>query len=129
MYTYILHITYIVCFSIYKENIHYVYNRIFILLYISVRIIFYITINFQIFQGDEVDENITEEMLGAASTLIREWAENLLGLKFPTLSALARHLVDNLCVDTRSLSAVCILCASGNSNTTTNKGFRDCYMF
>ncbi|KAK9305907.1 hypothetical protein QLX08_003266 [Tetragonisca angustula] len=71
--------------------------------------------------GDEVDENITEEMLGAASTLIREWAENLLGLKFPTLSALARHLVDNLCVDTRSLSAVCILCASGNSNTATNK--------
>ncbi|XP_031845605.1 uncharacterized protein LOC116432618 isoform X2 [Nomia melanderi] len=71
--------------------------------------------------GDEVDENITEEMLGAASTLIREWAENLLGLKFPTLSALARHLVDNLCVDTRSLAAVCILCASGNSNTTTNK--------
>ena len=62
-------------------------------------------------------------MLGAASTLIREWAENLLGLKFPTLSALARHLVDNLCVDTRSLSAVCILCASGNSNTATNKGF------
>ncbi|CAK9814071.1 DNA-binding protein RFX7 [Anthophora plagiata] len=71
--------------------------------------------------GDEVDENITEEMLGAASTLIREWAESLLGLKFPTLSALARHLVDNLCVDTRSLSAVCILCASGNSNTSTTK--------
>ncbi|XP_033345633.1 DNA-binding protein RFX7 [Bombus vosnesenskii] len=71
--------------------------------------------------GEEVDENITEEMLGAASTLIREWAESLLGLKFPTLSALARHLVDNLCVDTRSLSAVCILCASGNSNTSTNK--------
>ncbi|XP_029053747.2 uncharacterized protein LOC114881209 isoform X2 [Osmia bicornis bicornis] len=71
--------------------------------------------------GDEVDENITEEMLGAASTLIREWAENLLGLKFPTLSALARHLVDNLCVDTRSLSAVCILCGSGNSNSSTNK--------
>ncbi|XP_076242718.1 uncharacterized protein LOC143184403 isoform X2 [Calliopsis andreniformis] len=71
--------------------------------------------------GDDVDENITEEMLGAASTLIREWAESLLGLKFPTLSALARHLVDNLCVDIRSLAAVCILCASGDSNTSTNK--------
>ncbi|KZC11557.1 DNA-binding protein RFX7 [Dufourea novaeangliae] len=71
--------------------------------------------------GDDLDENITEEMLGATSTLIREWAENLLGLKFPSLSALARHLVDNLCVDTRSLAAVCILCASGDSNTSTNK--------
>lgn len=74
------------------------------------------------FQGDDVDENITEEMLGAASTLIREWAESLLGLKFATLSALARHLVDNLCVDTRSLAAVCILCATGDSNTSANKG-------
>lgn len=61
-------------------------------------------------------------MLGAASTLIREWAESLLGLKFPTLSALARHLVDNVYVDTQSLSAICILCASGNSNASTNKG-------
>ncbi|XP_043790082.1 DNA-binding protein RFX7 isoform X2 [Apis laboriosa] len=74
--------------------------------------------------GDEVDENITEEMLGAASTLIREWAESLLGLKFPTLSALARHLVDNVYVDTQSLSAICILCASGNSNASTNKDIR-----
>ncbi|KAG7209771.1 hypothetical protein KM043_011392 [Ampulex compressa] len=71
--------------------------------------------------GDDVDENLTEEMLGAASTLIREWAESLLGLKFPTLSALARHLVDNLCVDTRSLAAVCILCASGELNASTSK--------
>ncbi|XP_076633225.1 uncharacterized protein LOC143347696 isoform X1 [Colletes latitarsis] len=72
--------------------------------------------------SDDVDENITNEMLGAASTLIREWAERLLGLKFPTLSALARHLVDNnLCVDTGSLAAVCILCTSEDSNTSTNK--------
>lgn len=68
-------------------------------------------------------------MLGAASTLIREWAESLLGLKFPTLSALARHLVDNLCVDTRSLAAICILCASGDSNTSTNKGLLICVHF
>ncbi|XP_046613521.1 uncharacterized protein LOC124301930 isoform X1 [Neodiprion virginianus] len=69
---------------------------------------------------DEEDE-ITEEMLGAASTLIREWAESLLGLKFPSLSALARHLVNNLCVDTRSLAAVCILCAASDPQTVGNK--------
>lgn len=60
-------------------------------------------------------------MLGAASTLIREWAENELGLKFPNLSALARHLVDNFRVDTRSLAAVCILSTSGERNASSNK--------
>ncbi|KAF7379941.1 hypothetical protein HZH68_016889 [Vespula germanica] len=70
---------------------------------------------------DGTEENITEEMLGAASTLIREWAESVLGFKFPTLSALARHLVDNLCVDTRSLAAVCILCASREPDTSSNE--------
>lgn len=61
-------------------------------------------------------------MLGAASTLIREWAEKMLGLKFPNLSALARHLVDNFRVDTRSLAAVCILSASDQRDTSSNKG-------
>lgn len=61
-------------------------------------------------------------MLGAASTLIREWAEKELGLKFPNLSALARHLVDNFRVDTRSLAAVCILSASNQHDTSSNKG-------
>lgn len=61
-------------------------------------------------------------MLGAASTLIREWAEKELGLKFPNLSALARHLVDNLLVDTQSLAAVCILSASVEPNISSNKG-------
>jgi len=60
-------------------------------------------------------------MLGAASTLIREWAESMLGLKFPNLSALARHLVENFRVDTRSLAAVCILSAI-ESNASSNKG-------
>ncbi|XP_039312888.1 DNA-binding protein RFX7 isoform X2 [Solenopsis invicta] len=67
------------------------------------------------------EENSTEEMLGAASTLIREWAEKELGLKFPNLSALARHLVDNFRVDTRSLAAVCILSASNQHDTSSNK--------
>ncbi|RLU23742.1 hypothetical protein DMN91_003948 [Ooceraea biroi] len=67
------------------------------------------------------EENITEEMLGAASTLIREWAESVLGLKFPNLSALARHLVDNFRVDTRSLAAVCILSAAVEASASSNK--------
>lgn len=67
------------------------------------------------------EENITEEMLGAASTLIREWAEKMLGLKFPNLSALARHLVDNFHVDTRSLAAVCILATSDQRDASSNK--------
>lgn len=71
-------------------------------------------------QADDFEEPITEEMLGAASTLIREWAESLLKMKFSSLSALARHLVDNLRVDTRSLSAVCILSASGDSQPASN---------
>jgi len=61
-------------------------------------------------------------MLGAASTLIREWAEKMLGMKFPNLSALARYLVDNFRVDTRSLAAVCILSASNQHDASSNKG-------
>ncbi|XP_077262842.1 uncharacterized protein LOC143897803 [Temnothorax americanus] len=67
------------------------------------------------------EENTTEEMLGAASTLIREWAEKTLGQKFPNLSALARHLVDNFRVDTRSLAAVCILATSDQRDASSNK--------
>ncbi|KAL6424250.1 hypothetical protein ACFW04_009823 [Cataglyphis niger] len=71
--------------------------------------------------GEHSEENITEEMLGAASTLIREWAETILGLKFSNLSALARHLVDNFRVDTRSLAAVCILSTSDEHNALSDK--------
>ncbi|XP_036143690.1 uncharacterized protein LOC105840758 [Monomorium pharaonis] len=70
---------------------------------------------------EHLEENINEEMLGAASTLIREWAEKELGTKFPSLSALAQHLVNNFCVNTRSLAAVCILSASNQQNTLSNK--------
>ncbi|XP_048514001.1 chitinase-like protein PB1E7.04c isoform X2 [Athalia rosae] len=72
-------------------------------------------------QPPEEEEDITEEMLGAASTLIREWAESLLGLKFSSLGALARHLVNNFCVDTRSLAAVCILWAAADPQAVNNK--------
>lgn len=70
---------------------------------------------------DDSEESLTEEMLGAASILIREWAESTLGHKFSSLSGLARHLVDNLCVDTRSLAAVCILSASVDVENSSNK--------
>ncbi|XP_015110838.1 uncharacterized protein LOC107037033 [Diachasma alloeum] len=75
----------------------------------------------EIQEAEEFDESITEEMLGAASTLIREWAEGVLGLKFPNLAALARHLVENICVDTQSLAAVCILSATGDVLPSTPK--------
>ena len=61
-------------------------------------------------------------MLGAASTLIREWAESLLDTKFPTLCSLGKYLVNNLCVDNQSLAAVCILSASDEAHPVTNKG-------
>ena len=64
-------------------------------------------------QDENAEENITEDMLGAASKVIREWAESLLGIKFPTLSALGRYLVENLCVDTESLAALCLVCGTG----------------
>lgn len=61
-------------------------------------------------------------MLGASSTLIREWAEKQLGLKFPNLSALARHLVENYIVDTQTLAAICIVSPSVEPNISPNKG-------
>ncbi|XP_014215978.1 probable serine/threonine-protein kinase nek3 [Copidosoma floridanum] len=71
---------------------------------------------------EDFEQNLTEEMLGAASTLIREWAESLLDIKFSTLCSLGKYLVNNLCVDNRSLAAVCLLSASGETQPVTNKG-------
>ncbi|XP_031778491.1 DNA-binding protein RFX7 isoform X2 [Nasonia vitripennis] len=71
--------------------------------------------------GEDAEHNVTEEMLGAASTIIREWAEFLLETKFPTLCALGKYLVNNLYVDSRSLAAVCILSASGEAQPVTKK--------
>lgn len=75
-----------------------------------------------LFQGENAESNVTEEMLGAASTLIREWAESLLDAKFSSLCALGKYLVNNLCVDNRTLAAVCILSGSGEAQPATNKG-------
>ena len=56
-----------------------------------------------------------DELLSAASYLICEWAQNLLGVPFKCLHDLACHLVENLCVDSRSVAAFTVLSAnSGN---------------
>lgn len=61
-------------------------------------------------------------MIGAASTLVCELAEDLFETEFPTLSSLGRYLVENLYVDTRSLAAVCMMCNSNESKFSVSKG-------
>ena len=53
-----------------------------------------------------------DELLSAASCLICEWAQNLLGVQFKILHDLACHLVENQCVDSRSVAAFTVLSAS-----------------
>ncbi len=50
-----------------------------------------------------------EEMGSAASYLIREWVEKLLGVKFDSLRDLARYLIDKMYVDNRSTAAHTVL--------------------
>jgi hypothetical protein len=56
-----------------------------------------------------------DELVSAASCLICEWAQKLLGVTFKSLRDLACHLVENLCVDSRSVAAFTILSASSGS--------------
>lgn len=56
-----------------------------------------------------------DELVSAASCLICEWAQKLLGVTFKGLRDLACHLVENLCVDSRSVAAFTILSASSGS--------------
>ncbi|XP_021941106.1 uncharacterized protein LOC110840398 isoform X2 [Zootermopsis nevadensis] len=56
-----------------------------------------------------------DELLSAASCLICEWAQKLLGVTFKSLRDLACHLVENLCVDSRSVAAFTILSSSSGS--------------
>ena len=53
-----------------------------------------------------------DEVLSAASCLICEWAQNLLGVPFKSLQELACNLVENLCVDSHSFAAFTVLSAS-----------------
>ena len=50
-----------------------------------------------------------QEVETAASFLIREWVEKLLGVKFDTLAELALHLVEKMYVDQRSVAAYTLL--------------------
>lgn len=59
----------------------------------------------------------------AASRLVREWAENLLGVQFPTLDSLACHLIEIGSVDTRSVAALTIINAFGRNS---DKGMSIC---
>ncbi|CAB3364561.1 Hypothetical predicted protein [Cloeon dipterum] len=52
----------------------------------------------------------------AASFLIREWAQKLLGENFSSLRELASHLVDKMCVDGRSVAAFALLSATSETN-------------
>ena len=56
-----------------------------------------------------------DELLSAASCLICEWAQKLLGVTFKSLHDLACHLVENLCVDSRSVAAFTVLSASSGN--------------
>jgi hypothetical protein len=57
-----------------------------------------------------------EELGSAASFLIREWVEKILGVKFENLTELALHLLDKMYVDNRSSSA-CTLLTSNHRPT------------
>jgi hypothetical protein len=61
-----------------------------------------------------------DELVSAASCLICEWAQKLLGVTFKSLRDLACHLVENLCVDSRSVAAFTILSASSGNKTVMN---------
>ncbi|XP_058810098.1 uncharacterized protein LOC131675208 isoform X2 [Phymastichus coffea] len=69
--------------------------------------------------GGDGEYNTKEDMLGAASILIREWAETYFNVKFPTLCTLGKYLVDNLFVDNQSLAAICIMSSSENFQSST----------
>ncbi|XP_049847509.1 probable serine/threonine-protein kinase DDB_G0282963 isoform X1 [Schistocerca gregaria] len=61
------------------------------------------------------------EVMSAASCLIREWAEKLLGVRFDNLRDLACHLVEKMCVDSRSVAAFTLLSTSGHLQKRDNK--------
>ena len=58
-------------------------------------------------KGEKADSE--EELTVAASFLIREWVEKLLGVKFDTLTDLACHLLEKMYVDNRSVAAFTLL--------------------
>jgi len=63
-----------------------------------------------------------EELNSAASFLIREWVEKLLGVKFESLTDLAFHLLEKMYVDNRSVAAFTLLSSSSKLNIMTSGG-------
>ncbi|KFM65036.1 DNA-binding protein RFX7, partial [Stegodyphus mimosarum] len=73
---------------------------------------------------DTSEENGITEITTAACHLIFEWAEKLLGIKFTSLKELAAYLLENMCVDNRSVAAFKILLDS--SPQLLEKGLSNC---
>jgi len=63
-----------------------------------------------------------EELNSAASFLIREWVEKLLGVKFESLTDLAYHLLEKMYVDNRSVAAFTLLSSSNKFNMISSGG-------
>jgi len=65
-----------------------------------------------------------EELNSAASFLIREWVEKLLGVKFETLTDLAFHLLEKMYVDNRSVAAFTFLSSGSKFNSNPPGGIK-----
>jgi hypothetical protein len=65
----------------------------------------------------QVSHDHEEELGSAASFLIREWVEKLLGVKFESLRELALYLIDKMYVDNRSAAAHTVLSVMTKSGT------------
>jgi len=63
-----------------------------------------------------------EELNSAASFLIREWVEKLLGVKFESLADLAYHLLEKMYVDNRSVAAFTLLSSASKFNVISAGG-------
>ena len=63
----------------------------------------------------QIKGDYEEETNSAASFLIREWVEKLLGVKFNSLRDLAVYLIDKMYVDNRSTAAFTVISAMEKS--------------
>ena len=72
----------------------------------------------------QIKGDYEEETNSAASFLIREWVEKLLGVKFNSLRDLAVYLIDKMYVDNRSTAAFTVISAMEKSG----EGKKQCIM-
>ncbi|XP_077867331.1 uncharacterized protein LOC144356507 [Saccoglossus kowalevskii] len=66
-----------------------------------------------------------DQTMSAASFLVCEWAQKLLGRAFDTLLDLARYLVGSNCVSTKSMAAFTVLADMQMSSKTPKAGLGD----